>query len=143
MISVKGIIVIAPSLGFGGILLYSIYAQRASLNTTDSSLSLPFVTCYQSSRFRSVHHPRHPAALPLGASMLLLGAASSSPNPFLFRRWSRSRAAAASFLPGAASSPWPVVAPLRRVPDRRSRLPFAFIKQQQPSRRRPLPLFHS
>jgi len=30
---VKGIIVIAPSLGFGGILLYSIYAQRASLNT--------------------------------------------------------------------------------------------------------------
>ena len=43
---VKGIIVIAPSLGFGGILLYSIYAQRASLNTTDtdSSLSLPFVT---------------------------------------------------------------------------------------------------
>ena len=32
---VKGIIVIAPSLGFGGILLYSIYAQRASLNTTN------------------------------------------------------------------------------------------------------------
>ena len=31
---VKGIIVIAPSLGFGGILLYCIYiAQRASINT--------------------------------------------------------------------------------------------------------------
>ena len=51
---VKGIIVIAPSLGFGGILLYSIYAQRASLNRTDSSLSLPFVTVLTKSFIVSV-----------------------------------------------------------------------------------------
>ena len=74
---VKGIIVIAPSLGFGGILLYSIYAQRASLNTTDSSLSLPFVTWYHSSRFlESRSPPKSPLAAP-GSVDLLPGAGIS------------------------------------------------------------------
>jgi len=81
---VKGIIVIAPSLGFGGILLYSIYAQRASLNTI-RQFTLFFlsyiVTWYQSLSSIRSSTLRLRCAAP-GSIDLLLGAASpSSPKP--------------------------------------------------------------